>query len=104
VTYAELFDILSLSGIPFAFHHWEAPPDPPYGVYYDNGTSNMFADDQVFLSIRDLTLELYLPQRDEETESRFEALLDAGGLPWEKTVTYVESLRLYQISYETEVY
>ena len=104
MTYQEISDILSPSDIPFSFHHWESPPDPPYGVYYDEGTSNLFADDLVYVSIRDLTLELYLSQRDEVLESRFETLLDEAELPWEKTITYVESLRLYQISYETEVY
>lgn len=104
MTYQELLDILSLSDIPFACHHWEAPPEPPYGVYYDEGTVNLFADDRVYVSIRALTLELYLAQRDESLESGFESLLDEAGLPWEKTVTYIESLRLYQISYETEVY
>lgn len=104
MTYQNLSEILSASGIPFAFHHWESPPDPPYGVYYDGGTSNLFADDQVYISIRDLTLELYLAQRDEDLESRFETMLDGAELPWEKSVTYIEPLRLYQISYETEVY
>ena len=104
MTYQNLSDILSCSGIPFAFHHWESPPDPPYGVYYDEGTANLFADNRVYVSIRDLTLELYLAQRDEAFESGFESLLDEAEVPWEKSVTYIESLRLYQISYETEVY
>ena len=44
MTYQELYDILAQTGLPMALHHWEHPPKPPYGVYYDDYTDNFAAD------------------------------------------------------------
>lgn len=102
MNYKELLAVLAPVGVPFACHHWEAPQPPPYGVYFDAGTANFAADDIAYHICKDLTVELYLSQRDEALEEKLEAALTDAGLYWDKTVSYVESLRQYQISYEME--
>ncbi len=102
MTYQALLDILTPTGIPFTCHHWEQPQPPPYGVYFDTGTHNFAADDIAYQICKNITVELYLSQRDEALEATLEAVLTTAGLYWDKDVTYVPNLRQYQISYEME--
>lgn len=103
MTYQELKELLEGAGIPFAFHHWERPPQMPYGVYFDDHTDNFMADNIAYLVVRHVVIELYVRQRDPKLEERLEAVLTGAGLYWDKSATYIDSERFYQISYETEV-
>lgn len=103
MTYQDMVDLLAKVGVPFAFHHWEQPPLPPYGVYFDSGTNNFPADNIAYHVCRDFVLELYLSQRDEAVEGALERVLTDAGFYWEKETAYVAELRQYQISYEVEV-
>ena len=104
MTYQDLQNLLHTGmGIPFAFHHWDKPPAMPYGVYFDDDTSNFAADGVAYFVILRFNIELYSRQRDPTLEARMEAVLDGAGLYWEKTSTYIDSERFYQIAYEIEV-
>lgn len=103
MTYKELEGLLAPLGIPFTFHHWERPPAMPYGVYFDDSTDNFEADDIAYLVIRHFNIELYVRQRDPELEAHMEDILDEAELYWDKTATYIDSERFYQIAYEIEV-
>lgn len=103
MTYQKLEQLLALLGIPFAFHHWDRPPQMPYGVYFDDSTDNFEADDIAYAVIRHFNIELYVRQRDPDLESRLEDILTGTDLYWDKDVSYIESDRAYQISYEIEV-
>lgn len=103
MTYQELEQLLAPLEIPFTFHHWEQPPAMPYGVYFDNHTSNFEADDIAYAVIRNFNIELYVRQRDPDLEGRLEDILTAAELYWDKDATYIDSERFYQISYEIEV-
>ena len=103
MTYQELKELLEATGIRFAFHHWDRPPKMPYGVYFDDHNDNFAADGAVYSTARHFLVELYERQRDEELEGRLEAVLDGVGLYWEKSSTYIDSERFWQISYEIEV-
>lgn len=103
MTYQELEQLLVPLGIPFTFHHWEKPPKMPYGVCFDDHTSNFAADSIAYVVIRNFNIELYVRQRDPDLESRLEDILTAAELYWDKVVTYIDSERFYQIAYEIEV-
>lgn len=104
-SYPELHSLLTQGmGIPFAFHHWDAPPPMPYGVYFDDHTENFGADGVVYHVVRPVNIELYARQRDPALEGRMERLLDGAGLFWDKYAEYLgDTERAYQISYEIEV-
>lgn len=103
MTYQDLESLLAPLGVPFRFHHWEKPPQMPYGVYFDDYTDNFEADDIAYVVIRHVNIELYVRQRDPELESRLEDILTGAELYWDKDSAYVDSERFYQIAYEVEV-
>lgn len=103
MTYQDLKDLLDELGIPFTFHHWEKPPQMPYGLYFDDSTDNFEADDIAYAVIRHFNIELYVRQRDPDLEERLETILTDAGIYWDKYAAYIDSERYYQISYEIEV-
>lgn len=103
MNYDQLLAVLSSTGIPFACHHWEKVPLPPYGVYFDERANNFAADGIVYFSVPHYIVELYIPQRDPVTENRVESALTDAGIYWSKGAAWVEDLRLFQVYYEFEV-
>lgn len=103
MTYQELEQLLAPLGVPFTFHHWEKPPQMPYGVYFDDRSRNFAADGAVYFSANHFNIELYVRQRDPELEGRLEDILTGAGLYWEKDAVWIDAIRAYQIAYEIEV-
>lgn len=99
----ELGDLLKATGIPFAFHHWEHPPKPPYGVYLSTGTSNFGADNVTWAVIEGAAIELYSVGLDRKSMTEIEQVLDSAEIFWDRDTVYIEELRLYQTRYEIEV-
>lgn len=91
------------TGIPFAYHHWDRPPQMPYGVLFDDYTENFLADSIVYLPVTHVSIELYVRQRDHALEKKLESVLAYAGLAWDKSAEYINSERFYQIFYEVEV-
>ncbi len=103
MTLEELKTILDQSGIPFAYHHWETKKEPPYGVYllvYDN---QFYADGELYYWTGHYQIELYTKQKDPKTEGKVERALSEAGIPFDKSETYLDSEKLYEILYEIEV-
>lgn len=99
----QLMVALAQIGIPFAFHHWEKPPAPPYGVYLYDSTSNFGADNEVYLVIENGRIELYTKGHDQQLQDKIEAVLQENKIFWDRDTEYIDSLRLYQTTYEIEV-
>lgn len=99
----ELLTVLRSLGLPLAYNHFaegEAPA-PPFLVYLVSGSDNLFADDTVFLKVHRVVIELYTERKSPEIEARLENAL--ADFCWQKDETYIDTERLYQISYEIEV-
>ena len=103
MTYQKLLHLLEPTGVPFAYHHWERPPKPPYGVYFDDYSDNFSADCAVYLEVDHMIIELYQSQRDRALEARIGAALTAAGIYWERDAQYLPTERLYQTTFEIEV-
>ena len=99
----ELYALLSGTGIPFAYHHWNEPPAPPFGVYLTPYSNNFAADDVAYLEVEHVEIELYTEKRDIEAERRIADALTGAGFYFEKSATFVEALQLYQTVFEIEV-
>ena len=90
MTLDELSTLLQTTGLPVTYRTWpesEAPP-LPYLCYLESYSNNFAADGTVL--------------RDPETEAKVEAVLASVAF-WEKTITYIETEKCYQILYEIEV-
>lgn len=100
----EIASMLAGLGIPLAYHHFaegESPP-PPFLLYLSPGSDNFSADGRVYWKVAQLDVELYTDLKDPELEARLEMVLDAAGLFYNKTESYIDSEKLYEVLYEME--
>ena len=86
-------------------HHFEEgrEPEKPYLVYLYPETNNFSADGIVYQGINELDLELYTDRKDPDAEKRVEAVLKEHGFFYEKTETYLEFEKMFEVLYEMEV-
>lgn len=100
-----LISIIKEIGIPFAYDHfaeWEAP-DPPFLCYLLPGSDNFSADGKVYHKISEVRLELYTDFKDLSSEQQVETALDAAGIFYNKTETWIDSEKLYEVLYSFDM-
>ena len=105
MTYSEILEMLEEAKLPFAYDHFAEgeSPDPPFLVFLFPSSNNFSADGRVYQRIDALHVELYTDRKQPDLEARLEAVLDAHDVFYEKTETWIESERLYEVLYSTEV-
>lgn len=93
------------TGLPSAYHHFAEgeSPDPPFIVFLFPGSDNFAADGTTYYKKNILHLELYTDRKDPELEEAVESIMDSHRLFYEKSEVWIESERLYEVLYETEV-
>lgn len=103
----ELLKILKETEIPFAYDHFAEgeSPQPPFICYLLPGSNNFAADGKVYFKANEVHIELYTDFKDLMVEQKLEAVLDEHGIFYNKSETWIESERLYEVLYifETEV-
>lgn len=101
----ELLKILKAMDIPFAYDHFAEgeSPDPPFICYLLPGSDNFSADGKVYYKINEVRIELYSDLKDIATESKVEAALDKHEIFYNKTETWIESEKLYEVLYSFEL-
>ena len=101
----ELLQILSETQIPFAYHHFaEAEsPEPPFICYLLPGSNNFSADGKVYYKINEVHIELYTDLKDLAVEQQLEDVLDEHGIFYNKSETWIESEKLYEVLYTFEM-
>lgn len=106
MTNEEVFKMVESVGFPAAYHHFNEDnpvPNPPFLVFQYPGSDNFSADGVVYQGINQLDIELYTDKKDLEAEKRLEAVLNEHGFFYEKTETYLETERMFEVLYEMEV-
>ena len=103
----ELLKILKETEIPFAYDHFAEgeSPEPPFICYLLPGSNNFSADGKVYFKANEVHIELYTDFKDLTVEQKLEAVLDEHGIFYNKSETWIESEKLYEVLYifETEV-
>ena len=101
----ELLQILSETQIPFAYHHFaEAEsPEPPFICYLLPGSNNFSADGKVYYKINEVHIELYTDLKDLAVEQQLEDVLDEHGIFYNKSETWIESEKFYEVLYTFEM-
>ena len=81
MTYDDVITMLEEAGLPLAYDHFAEgeSPDPPFLVF------------------------LYTDVKDPETETQIEDILIAHDLPYEKSEVWIESEKLYEVLYQTQI-
>jgi len=101
----ELLKILSETQIPFAYHHFAEgeSPEPPFICYLLPGSNNFSADGKVYYKINEVHIELYTDLKDLAVEQQLEDVLDEHGIFYNKSETWIESEKLYEVLYTFEM-
>lgn len=103
----KILAILKESDIPFAYDHFAEgeSPNPPFICYLFPGSNNFAADGKVYFKANEVHIELYTDFKDLTVEQKLEAVLDEHGIFYNKSETWIESEKLYEVLYifETEV-
>lgn len=97
----ELLQILSETQIPFAYHHFAEgeSPEPPFICYLLPGSNNFSADGKAYYKINEVHIELYTDLKDLAVEQQLEEVLDEHGIFYNKSETWIESEKLYEVLY-----
>lgn len=101
----KLLQILSETQIPFAYHHFAEgeSPEPPFICYLLLGSNNFSADGKVYYKINEVHIELYTDLKDLAVEQQLEDVLDEHGIFYNKSETWIESEKLYEVLYTFEM-
>lgn len=105
MTYKQIASMVSSIGLPYAYYQFteETAKAPPFICFYFPGDSDFKADNSNYAIIRPLVIELYTDNKDFTTEASVESVLTSYGLPFSRTETYIDSEKMYMITYQTEV-
>ena len=103
----DVLSILKETDLPFAYDHFAEgeSPEPPFICYLLPGSHNFSADGKVYFKANEVHIELYTDFKDLTVEQKLEAVLDEHGIFYNKSETWIESEKLYEVLYifETEV-
>ena len=105
MTYDEIMGMLAEAPLPVAYDHFAEgeSPDPPFLVFLFPSSDNFSADGTVYQKIDELHIELYPDRKQPDVESALEAVLDRHGVFYNKSEVWIETERLYEVLYSTEV-
>lgn len=105
MTYKEVADIIASAGLPYAYYEFpdDTPQTPPFICFYFPDSDDFYADNQNYVGIRRLYVELYTNEKDFDLESTVEGVLTANGLTFRKSDDYINSEKMWQTLYEMEV-
>ena len=101
----KLLSVLDSIGIPYAYDRFAEgeSPEPPFLCYLLPGSDNFSADGKVYHKISEVRLELYTDYKDLASEQKVEDTLDAAGLFYNKTETWIDSEKLYEVLYSFDM-
>lgn len=101
----QIVKMLDEIGIPFAYDHFAEgeSSDPPFICYLTPNSDNFAADGKVYYKINEIHIELYTDCKDLSAEQKVEAVLDEHGIFYEKSETWIESEKLYEVLYSFEM-
>ncbi len=105
MTFDEIKTALDAAGFPVTYYQWPIGEVPalPYVCYFFPRSADDAADNSNYGKISAIAVELYTDNKDVNVERQMERALGAMGLVWEKSETYIDSERMYEVLYESEV-
>ena len=105
MTIENLVEMLQELKIPFAYDHFAEgeSPDPPFICYLIPGSNNFAADGRVYFRLNEVRIEMYTDFKDLSLESRVEDVLDRHEIFYNKSETWIQSEKLYEVMYSFEM-
>ncbi len=103
MTQSQLYTALKSLGLPVAYGEFAKPTTPPFIAYQFSYSSDKMADNQNYLDISNIQIELYTKKKDLQSEAGVQALLKSVRLPYQKREVFIDSEKLWQIIYEIQL-
>ena len=105
MTREKIYEIVDGVGLPCAYYQFDddTPQTPPFLVWFFSVNTDVKADNTNYVDKEVLNIELYTKHRDFDQEAALEAVLKANDFCYAKEASYIDSERIWQISYESEV-
>ena len=105
MTTSEVAQMVAEVGVPYAYYQFTndtAQPCPFICLYFTD-SDDMSADNTNYAKVRRLIIELYTDNKDFDMEDATETVLNSHGLFYSKTEVYIDTERMYEVIYESEV-
>ena len=105
MTYKQVAEMVGSIGVPYAYYQFPNNTDiaPPFVCFYFDSSNDFAADNVNYQRIRPLTLELYTENKDFTIEQTVENVLNQNGLVYSREETYLDSERMYMVTFMTEI-
>ena len=105
MTYKQVATMIAGIGLPYAYYQFPEGTDQacPFICFYFTNSNDLAADDTNYQKIRPLSIELYTDNKDFTTEAAVETVLNNNGLVYAREETYLDSERMYMVTYTTEI-
>lgn len=105
MTIENLVEMLQELKIPFAYDHFAEgeSPEPPFICYLIPGSNNFAADGMVYFKLNEVRIEMYTDFKDLDLESRVEDVLDRHEIFYNKSETWIQSEKLYEVMYSFDM-
>ena len=105
MTIENLVEMLQELKIPFAYDHFAEgeSPEPPFICYLIPRSDNFAADGRVYFKLNEVRIEMYTDFKDISLESRVEDVLDRHEIFYNKSETWIQSEKLYEVMYSFDM-
>lgn len=98
-----LYELLKSLNIPVAYDHFvlsdATKVEPPFILYRNADSAQFKADDQVYFKTKQFQVDLVTDYKDIDLENMLEELFAGNHIPWDKSEVYIDSERVYQVTY-----
>jgi hypothetical protein len=99
--------VLNSTGLPVVYHSFQSSglkvKQPPYIMYYLKNSDNTGADNKVYYKRNHYNIELYTNKKDIAAEQKLEDAFDSASIFYEKTESYIDEEKMFDILYEIEI-
>lgn len=105
MTYEEISQLIASIGIPYAYYQFpeRTGQEPPFICFYYPASNDFLADNQNYQKISALRIELYTANKDFALEKAVEDVLRGEMLVYTRNEDYIDSEKMFMITYDTEV-
>lgn len=107
MTLNDIATMLSETGLDFCYYSYPigSAPSLPYLIYFFPGSDDFIADNQNYVDVRRLTIELYMELMDIDftVAVAVEDVLKSHNIVYTVTNDVITSDQLYRVTFESEV-
>lgn len=104
MTTEQVSTMLGSLGIPTAYYQFpDTQQGPPFLCFFFGANNDALADNENYVRIDRLIVELYTETKDFDLEKALETILAAHGLVWTKDTEQLDDEHMTEVVYEMDV-